>query len=438
MTREQYERALARRRAKQMAERRRKRIKTAIFLIIVFAVVILATVLILKHNNGYKDPGEIFSTLETAPPVPSGITNTPPSDQPSEADSTGKISFIACGDNLIHEGIFKDAQNRAKGGEKYNFKDMYAGVADIIAKADLAYINQETPMAEGAPSGYPSFNTPRENGDTLVDLGFDIVNIATNHMLDMGTKGLAQSVAYWKTKNVTLLGAFTESDFDNIRVTEKNGIKIAWLSYTYGTNGYVLDASSDMWIPYIDQGDIIRQAALAKQMGDIVIASMHWGTDSAIPVDDSQKKAAQILADCEVDVIIGTHSHTLQPVEYIKSSDGSHETLCYYSLGNLISSMLYYDLMVGGIAAFDIVKDANGTRVENPMIIPTMCQYEKIDYGNGSTSFPYNLAVYKLEDYPKELVSKHGAQIDRSFTYDDLIKRVHDAVDNKYLPEFYR
>ena len=444
ISREQYERIMAKRRAQKIKAARRKRILTLIIAVVIIALVIGAVIMV-KRNLNFKNPDEIFSTLESSQSSSAqhsdstqDSTETTQSSQPTQSNEN-RISFVACGDNIIHEGIFRDAQNRAKNGEKYNFKDMYAGVADIRSAADLSYVVQETPMAgeKYGASGYPSFNTPQEDGDTLVDLGFDVVNIATNHMLDQGSQGLADSIDFWKTKEITLLGAFTKSDYDNIRTTTKNGITIAWISYTYSTNGYTLNSSSNLLIPYIDEGDIVRQAALASQVGDIVIATMHWGTDSSEVITSDQRRVAKLLCDSGVDVILGSHSHTLQDVEMLTSSDGSHQTLCYYSLGNLISSMLYYNLMVGGIASFDIVKDENGVRVENPLVTPIMCQYEKIDYGN-TTSFPYNLALYVLEKYPAELVEKHGAQIDGAFTYNDLIARAKNAVNSEYLPAFYK
>ena len=156
---------------------------------------------------------------------------------------------------------------------------------------------------------------------------------------------------------------------------------------------------------------------------------MHWGTDSSLTVTSSQKQYAQLLADCGVDVIIGTHSHTLQPVEWITSSDGNHKTLCYYSLGNLISTMHYNETLVGGLATFDIVKDGDTVAIENVGVIPTMCHYSMTRD---------SLQIYTLEDYSEELAQAHGSQLKRSFTYDYLLSRVKDTVSAEYLPEYYK
>ena len=440
MTREEYEKMTAERLRRAKAARRNKRRKTALSVILCLVFVASAVFIVYKVKSGsnYRDPAERLGDSPSAT-IPSGVNTDPvttaPATEPTDGGGSGSFKFIAAGDNIIHSAVFEDARKRA-GGSGYDFLSMYNGIADTVKSADVKYVNQETPMAGASYGiqGYPSFNSPQEAGDALVALGFNTVNIATNHMLDMGTSGLADSIKYWKTKDVTLLGAYTKSDYDNIRVQEAGGIKIAWLSYTYGINGNRdVGSSSDIVIPIIDDTVIRRQTELAKKAGDIVIASMHWGTDSAIPVDNSQKQYAKLLADCGVDVIIGTHSHTLQPVEWITSSDGKHRTLCYYSLGNLINTGYEYYKMVGGLASFTVVKDENGVSVNNAMLIPTMCHYSMNRDG---------LAVYLLENYTEELCAAHGSHRSESsvpnFDFSTLKKTVTDAVDKQFLPDFYK
>ena len=424
INRAEYEAMAAKRKARQQKVKRRRLLISISLasLIIAFAALVVFACLKLTGVFGYKNPDDIFGS------------NSEPSQTNAFAAiaKNGKISFIAVGDNLVHSAVFEDAEKRAQ-GSGFNFIDMYAGIADLIKGKDIAYVNQETPMAGASYgySGYPAFNTPQACGDALVSLGFNTVNIATNHMLDKGTNGLKDSIAYWQTKNITLLGAFTQNDYDVIRTQTVNGITVAWLSYTYGTNGISVDTSSGLVIPYIDEADIIRQTALAKKAGDVVIASMHWGEDSAIPVTNAQKTIAKLLCDNGVDVIIGTHSHTLQPVEWITSQDGTHKTLCYYSLGNMISTMYEYYCMVGGLASFDIVKQGDKVTIENAALIPTMCHYSMDRDG---------LQVYKLEDYTNDLATQHGSQIQYTgpFTYDTLLKLVKDAVNTSFLPAYYQ
>ncbi len=440
MTKEEYERLQKLRENSRKRKQKRDNIITLVCLVCVVLCVALTAALFspLFMKSGYSDPTDIFGEGDTVPPLPPQATEPSDeggTDEPKPAPKENRVSFVAAGDNLIHEAVYTDAKNRA-GGNGYNFIDMYEGVADIIKDADVAYVNQET-ITAGERFGiyaYPNFNTPQEAADALVELGFDTVNVASNHMLDRGTDALQASFDFWKTKDVTVIGSYTKSDFDNIRVQQVNGIKIAWLSFTYGINdGRTVSADSDIVIPYINEADIRRQAALAQYAGDIVIASMHWGTDSSLSVASSQKQYAQILADCGVDVIIGTHSHTLQPVEWITSSDGAHKTLCYYSLGNLISTMHQYYNMVGGIASFDIVKEGDTVTLENVKVIPTMCHYSMERDA---------LQIYTLENYSEELAQAHGAQLKSAeygdFDYSTLKKLVTTAVDEDFLPEFYK
>lgn len=155
-------------------------------------------------------------------------------DIPAEKVPVQTVSFIACGDNLVHSSVYSDAKTLAAGTDKeYNFLPMYDNVADLIQNADLAFINQETPFGGSSRpiSGYPLFNTPEQMGDDLITLGFDIVGLANNHMLDSTAKGYENTINYWNSKDgVTAIGGYkNKEDFENIRVIEKNGIKIALL-----------------------------------------------------------------------------------------------------------------------------------------------------------------------------------------------------------------
>ena len=240
----------------------------ALLLIAAMAVSCDASVQILTPSvtapNLYGEtppPAENETAEGEVPGGSDGSGDGEPAAQPEkQLPPDARVSFLACGDNIIHSNVYEDALDRG-GGTSYEFIHMYDDVADIIASADLAYINQEGPMGSEkyGYSGYPNFNGPQEMGDALVDLGFNIVNIANNHMLDKWESGFLDTAAYWKTKDATLIGAYlNKADYDDIRVVEKNGIKIALLSYTYGTNGMVLNKGSETVIPLIVEEDIRR------------------------------------------------------------------------------------------------------------------------------------------------------------------------------------
>ncbi len=324
-----------------------------------------------------------------------------PTEPPTE---TARISFLAAGDNVIHPCIYIDARNRASANTRaYDFKPMYADVIEYIESFDLAFINQETLMCGDGytPSGYPNFNSPQELGLDLRDIGFDIIGMSNNHMLDKGTSGLRATLDFYHSdemSDVLMIGGYYDrADYDNICTLERDGVNIAFLSYTYGTNGHVLPAGSELVVPYINDYDIIRQCALAEQVGDITIVSIHWGDENS-GVDDEQRRVAQLLADNGADVIIGHHPHVLQPIEIIESAHG--ETLCIYSLGNLLSAMQYWQNMVGGFLTFDIVAYSDGSvTFDSPAFVPTAFYY--------GPSY-YNSHLYFLKDYPADVAKTHG------------------------------
>lgn len=398
---------------------------------------------ILRRPDAAANVEDYAAVTETAPadtekPVD---TNTPAADEtapPPQIDipqtKETRLSFVAVGDNIIHSAIMEDAKNHAGDGEEYSFQYIYDHVRDEISAADVAFVNQETLLGGKNLGyyGYPNFNGPQEAGDALVDAGFDIVCIATNHMCDMNEAGLAGTLDYWEKQPVTLIGGYRNAeDYERIRVLEKNGVKIALLAYTYDpytTNGMKLPSSSELITPIYNEDVIRRQVAAAKEVGDIVIVNMHWGQDSSFTVNAEQKKYAQILADCGVDVVIGEHPHVLQPMQWMDGKDG-HKMLLTYSIGNFLSTMYNDYFMVGGMLSFDIVKNQDGTHVENPLLIPTVTYYDV----NRA-----NLSIYFLDEFTSELASSHGTNAHGATSIEKLRGYVTNAIPKEFLPASYQ
>lgn len=389
--------------------------------------VIIAVLFSFSACNRKDTQGEIAEN------VPDVHAQTEVESQKNDDEQEKRISFIGCGDNIIYgtkeAKIFADGTDR-----RYNYKPYYRGVADIIKNADISFINQETVMCgDGySLSYYPMFNSPQEVGYDLCELGFDVVNIANNHMLDKGSDGLEKTVQFWKERDILMIGGYEdEEDFDNIRILEKDGVKIAFLSYTYATNGLVKSASSKLVIPYINDEDIIRQTELAKECADLVFVSVHWGDEGSFVPNDDQKHTAQLFADCGVDVIIGHHPHVIQPVEWLYGSNGG-KTLCVYSLGNFMAQQDRAYNMVGGIISFDIVhSQKQSTYIDNVKFMPTVFHF------NGS--FTDN-NVYLFENYTSELASSHGVRTyyGNTLTYDLLLSYIDDTIDEEFLPNFFK
>lgn len=379
-------------------------------------------------NNGCERTSESEFLPNTVDAVTSAEAETP-----ADPYADVSVTFTAAGDNLIHPNIYYEAASRAAAGVEYDFKPMFSDVADIISSPDFAFINQETLMAGNGfeVSGYPSFNSPQELGRDLVSLGFDIVNIANNHMLDRSAAGLSATMDFWHSQPVTLLGAYYDhTDAAKLRTVTADGITIAVISYTYGTNGIVLPEGSELDIPYIDDARIISELSQAEIEADFTIVSVHWGDENSSEPNDEQRRLAQLIADCGTDIILGHHSHTLQPLEWIERADGG-KTLCAYSLGNLVSAMMYPENMVGGFLNFTVSGDGKGGLcVTDIGFIPTVFYYGT-DY--------YGTHIYLLEDYTDAIATGHGTQLYGYTTTPEKAQNyVRRAIPAEYLPEYLK
>jgi poly-gamma-glutamate synthesis protein (capsule biosynthesis protein) len=289
----------------------------------------------------------------------------------------------------------------------------------MISGADIAVVNQETILGgdDFSYSGYPSFNSPFEIGDALVGAGFDVVLHATNHTLDMGIEGVQNTLEYWERHPaVTVLGINkSPEDQDRIPVIEKNGIKIAMLNYTFGLNNKKLPEDMPYLVNMLNKNKMTNDIRLARELADFVIVFPHWGTEYTYAPIKSQKELAKFFYDLGVDLVIGTHPHVLEPVEWIEA-EGGHRMLVYYSLGNFLSYQKEAPRMLGGIASVTITKDAAGTYISNAKIIPVVTHYE-----HGPAD--YNYAIYPLSEYTPELAGVHGvSDIARqgALTYEEI------------------
>lgn len=391
-----------------------------------------------QKNDGMQN-GDNSKSSGLSMPKPSGKAKKDNGNSENQGTFkepvTERVSFVGCGDNIIYLGNTRDAKSLAiSGGRTYNFKPMYENVADIIAEADIAFINQETVMAgEGyAISYYPMFNSPQDLGYDLTEMGYDVVNIANNHMLDKGSGGLESTIEFWKNMDCLMIGGYENvEDYNTVRTLEKNGINIAFLSYTEMTNGITKSASSEVVVPYTNDGDIKRQIAAAKEKAEFVIVSVHWGDENVFVPNAEQKRLAQLFADCGADVILGHHPHVIQSVEWISGKNGN-KTLCVYSLGNFAAEQSYAYNMVGGIIGFDIVSVDNGKPyLENVAFTPTVFHFPSSFYGN---------KIYLLEDYSQSLAKSHGVSTfyRNSISYDMLVNYVKTYISEEFLPEAFR
>ncbi|MDO5457688.1 MAG: CapA family protein [Atopococcus tabaci] len=339
-----------------------------------------------------------------------------------KADENRVVSFYGVGDNLIHSYIYEEALTE---DGSYDFTPMYENLQGEIQEADLAYINQETLIGgdELGFSGYPTFNTPEDMRQSLVDTGFDLVSGSNNHTMDRGGAAAQHSLDLWKEYEDEILftGIFeSQEDRDDFPVFEKNGMTFSFLTYTYGTNGIPLDQ------PYrtnlIDEELIKADVERAQEMSDFVVVAMHWGNENTYELNVDQTHYSQLLADLEVDVVVGTHSHNLQPVEWVRGQNGN-ETLVTYSLGNFIASP-YMDMnSFGGAIQFDFIQENEDYYIDNVVLQPIVIHYDN------TTGTRANFKLYNLQDYPEELAVLHGHGLDHSYFY----TTVDQVIDDGFL-----
>ena len=271
-----------------------------------------------------------------------------------DTKKTTKVSMAMVGDALIHEIVYQTASRYAN-YNGYDFKPMLKYTKELIQDYDLAYYNQETILGgkELGLSTYPLFNSPYEVGDAFIDAGFNLVSLATNHTLDKGEKGILNSRAYWnKQENIVAAGSYSSNEErDKIVVNEKNGLTYAFLSYTTYTNGLIVPKGKEYLVNVYDKEKVKKDVEAYKDKVDVIMVAMHWGTEYVSYPTTAQKEIAKYLASLGVNLIIGTHPHVIEPIEYIG------DTLVIYSLGNYVSSQVGVERLTGLMASLDIIKE---------------------------------------------------------------------------------
>lgn len=283
-----------------------------------------------------------------------------------------EVTFVAFGDNLIHEPIYRYGLNN---GGSFDF--LFENFEEILSESDIAVINQETPLTDDPSQygGYPRFGTPVQVGEAVADAGFAVVTCATNHALDRGGEGATFTKKFFDSRGITCLGIQTQEErrYRPFEVVMRNGIRFGMLNYTYGTNGIAVPKENPYMVHLLENEDQIREdIAKAEKETDFVVVFVHWGTEGSGQIDEFQKKWTQVFLEAGVDALIGTHPHALQPFEMLEREDGSG-MLVYYSLGNFVSAQNESVCVKGGMAKFTVSLTRQGYRVTeydlHPLVI---------------------------------------------------------------------
>ena len=322
---------------------RKKKLKTWVKILLLIILIVCFAIFIKKYliKDSNKIKKETTSTTKK-------VTTTTKKE-------SNELSLVAVGDCLIHRFVYTDAYN---GDGTYSFDKMFTEVEPLIKNHDLAYYNQESNIGgkKLGLSAYPRFNSPEEIGDTMVNLGFNLVSLANNHTMDKGEEGVINSVEYWKTKpGVYYTGeALSWEDREsNIKILEKNVIKYAFFSYTTVTNGLLPPSGKEYLTNIYEKSKVEKDIKKVKDKVDLIIVAMHWGEEYTVNPSSNQKQVAQELSNMGVNLVLGNHAHSIQPVEMI------NDTLVFYALGNFISAQDTPDKQTGALVTLNIKKENN-------------------------------------------------------------------------------
>lgn len=268
------------------------------------------------------------------------------------------------GDVLLH---YRLAQYK-------DFTSSFAAVAPLMQSYDYLLANQESlPVGNKyALSGYPQFSSPPHILRDLQNAGVDMVTVANNHTVDKGEGGVRTLFENLEAQQMPYVGAYkNQEDKNTHRIIEVGSIKIGMLAYTYGTNGLYLPKGSPFSVNYIDEAKMKVDIEALRPEVDVLVVSMHWGSEYVYEENDYQRTYAKLLNEAGVDIVFGTHPHVLQPYEkWISASQ--HETHVFYSLGNYFSTILTVpNSMIGGIASMEISKEGDVVTLRSPRLDAT-------------------------------------------------------------------
>ena len=353
-------------------------IKTRNILIIIICILlIIFTGVIafnyLKNKNDYKNLVETSKQeIETEKQEEQDSSNNVQENQKEETDTT--FTLTAIGDVMCHNTQYMDAYDSDTG--TYDFSYVFDNISSYTKTADICIGNLETSFAgeDRGYSNYPTFNSPDSLADSLKSV--DVLSTAGNHALDMGFSGLSRTIDVLDKADISHLGTYkTQEDQDKVLIKYVKGVKIAFIDYTYGTNGISVPSDKKFCINLIDKDLIKKHIETAKnQNTDMIVACMHWGTEYQTKQNSEQEELADFLFQNGVNVIIGNHPHVIQPMEKrtVTLEDGStRDGFVVYALGNFICDQNAVNTRDSIILNLKITKHTDGSiTIDNYDYVP--------------------------------------------------------------------
>lgn len=416
----------------------------AIFVLAVAGLIVAITALKNNGENINKEESVVLSAYpeesvpvsavqeEADPDVSSAEIDQPANSSTVETTSDpaqdGILHIVAVGDNVMHEKVYMSADTSK---EVWNYDKLYEHIQKDIQPADLASVNEECVLVADHKnvSGYPTFGAPTEAGDALINAGFNVVTMATNHVYDKGKKGILQSLEYWEDAHpeTIVLGIHKDQEAAReIRTAEVEGITIAMLDYTCLINGGMQNKIPTGMVDYANEVKMRADVRQARSMADLVIVYLHAGTEYADQPDKQQKELLKMLLEEGADITICSHPHVLQGFETLQNDEGK-QMLVYYSLGNFISSQKDPKCLLGGMADIKITRDeqTGSLKILDSQLIPLVTHY----------NYEENIyTVYRLDEYTEELAASHSVheESDEEFTLSSLKAMAENAINASY------
>ena len=320
------------------------------------------------------------------------------------------FTFAATGDILVHDYLYEDVQTE----DGYDFTSRVETVAPYLQQQDLVFLNQETPIGgeELGLSGYPTFNAPVEVADLLSYFDADIVNLANNHTLDRSTDGVLKTTEHLTERGIDYVGAnVSEEDKNRDRIFTVNGIDVGFLAYTYGTNGIPVPEGQDYLVNLIDMPKIVEDIENLRSQVDVLIVSYHQGIEYDEFPREEHVPEYHTMAEAGADIIVGSHPHTLQPIEHYERSDGS-EAVIAYSMSNFLSAQQTLNTRLGGILEVTVNQEGENIDVGDVRFMPTY-----VDSNEYEDFYLHPLADMAMDDVYSD-VSEHMT------TYSDKVEVV--------------
>lgn len=337
------------------------------------------------------------------------------------------FTMAAIGDIMCHNTQYNDAYNKDTGA--YDFSYVFDDISLYTKTADICVGNLETTFAgeDVGYSGYPTFNTPDSLAYELKDIGVDVLSTAGNHALDKGFNGLSRTIDVLNDADIAHTGTYkTEEEQNTILTKYVKGIKIAFVNFTYGTNGIKIPSGKEFCVNLIDNDLITKQLDLAKsQNPDIIVACMHWGNEYKTTPNDTQKELSTFLFQNGVDIILGTHPHVLEPMEKqtVTLEDGTtKDGFVIYSLGNFISGQTAENTKTSIILNLTITKHTDGKiTIDKAEYKPIYMYTDKSLKTKKMKLLDINKNIYNYENYIDSTIDK---------TLYDTLKEEQEKVTN--------